>query len=46
MTANNESNNILIHNFNNTELIILFPILPEPTDWKSVLVTNTIIRPS
>ena len=46
MTANNTTDNILIHNINNTELIILFPILPQLTAWKSVSVTNTIIRPS
>ena len=46
MTANNKANNILVHNVNNTQLVILFPILPHPTDWKSVLVTTTNIRPS
>ena len=43
MTANNETNNI--HN-NNIQLVILFPIVPQPTNWKSVLVTTTNIRTS
>ena len=46
MTANNKTNNILIHNINTIQLIILFPILPQLTDWKSVLVTTTNRRPS
>ena len=46
MTANDKTNNILIHNINTIQLIILFPILPQLTDWKSVLVTTTNIRPS
>ena len=37
MTANNETNNI--------QLVILFPN-PQPTNWKSVLVTTTNIRTS
>ena len=43
MTANNETNNI--HN-NNIQLVILFPIVPQRTNWKSVLVTTTNIRTS
>ena len=46
MTANNKTNKILIHNVNIIQSVILFPILPQPTDWKSVLVTTTNIRPS
>lgn len=46
MTANNKTNNILIHNINNIQWVILFSILPELTDWKSVVVTTTNIRPS
>ena len=46
MTANNKTNNTLIHNFNKIQLVLLFPILPQLTDWKSVLVTTTNIRPS
>ena len=46
MTANNKTNNILIYNINTIQLIILFPILAQLTDWKSVLVTITNIRPS
>ena len=46
MTANNKTNNILIHNINNIQWVILFSILPQLTDWKSVVVTTTNIRPS
>ena len=46
MPADNKTNNVLIHNVNNIQLVILFPILPQLTDWKSVLVTTNNIRPS
>ena len=46
MTANNKTNDILTHNINTIQLVILFPILPQLTDWKSVLVTTTNRRPS
>ena len=45
MTANNKTKKILIHNINNIQWVILFSILPQLTDWKSILVT-TKIRPS
>lgn len=46
MTANNNTNNILIHNIKNIQWVILFFILPQLTDRKSVVVTTTNIRPS
>ena len=46
MTTNNKTNNISLHNANNIQLVILFPILPKLIDWKSILVTTTKIRPS
>ena len=46
MSANNKTNNIWIHNINNIQLVILFSIVPQLTDWKSVVVTTTNIRPS
>ena len=46
MPANNKTNNILIYNTNNVQLLILFPILTQLTDWKSVLATTMNIRPS
>ena len=46
MPANNKTNNVLKHNVNNIQLVILFPILPQLTNWKSVLETTTNIRPS
>ena len=46
MTTHNKTNTVSLHNANNIQLVILFPVLPQLTNWKSVLETTTNIRPS